>query len=258
MERIEHPTIIDSVDLVVIDRDALVDFYVQHLGFNILKQNEQCIELGVDTPLVRLFLQEPVKDNEEFSVESTGLYHFAIKVPTRQDLGEILISLHQKGILGGASNHGYSEALYLADPLGNGIEIYCDRPIEEWDIREDGEIVGFTDQIEAQGLVDLAQKPFVSLPSGTVMGHVHLLVHDLQETEKFYTDLGLRLVSNFGTQAKFFAKGMYHHHIGTNTWYGKLPIRKENQLGVKAIRLKLDDHTPKTIVDPNGITLIIQ
>ncbi len=249
--------VIDSVDLNVIELEAMRDFYVEHVGFRVLKTTSDCIELGVDSTLIRLYQQPEIEKEEQLPIEVTGLYHFAIKVPKREDFAAIFVSLSEKKMLGGASNHGYSEALYFADPLGNGIEIYCDRPMEDWDIRADGSIVGFTDSLDAQSLFELAKTPFNQLPQGTSIGHVHLLVHDLAESEKFYTDLGFQLKHSFGTQAKFLSIGQYHHHIGINTWFGKLPIRHSHQLGVKAIRLNLDNKEAKKLIDPNGIQLMI-
>ncbi len=244
---------IDSVDLNVANLENMTDFYTRQIGLKILNQTADMVELGADTVLLRLYrLQNPKP------VKMSGLYHFALLVPERKVLAEIFVTFYHKGLLDGASDHGYSEALYLNDPEGNGIEIYCDKPQKQWDIRENGQIEGVTEQIDVQGLTALASEPFEVFPDGTKMGHVHLMVRDLQKTQSFYNDLGFDLKSDYGSQAKFFAKGLYHHHVGANTWHGLLPERQEDQMGVRMIHLNLNVDQAYETVDPSGIKLSIK
>lgn len=140
----------------------------------------------------------------------------------------------------GAADHGYSEALYLTDPEGNGLELYHDKPMSEWDIREDGEIIGVTEELDGGAVAEAADGQWLGLAPGSRIGHVHLQVSDLIVTQRFYEQLGFSLVSNFGRQAKFFAAGNYHHHIGTNTWAGRqIPLRKKEQLGLTKYTFQL-------------------
>lgn len=208
----------------------------------------------------------------------TGLFHIAFLLPTRKDLGNTLIHyLQSNAPIDGASDHGYSEALYLTDPEGNGIEVYRDKPKSEWDIREDGEIVGITKEMDAEGVVAAADSQQSSFPTGTIVGHVHLKVADLAQTETFYTQVvGLSLKNNFGNQAKFFAAGDYHHHIGSNTWMGKgVTPMADNDLGLayytfvlpdkeafesllthlekENVSLTLESSRRLALLDPNGI-----
>ena len=186
--------------------------------------------------------------------------------------------LKENAPLIGASDHGYSEALYLNDPEGNGIEVYHDKPQSNWDIRADGEIVGVTLEMHAEAVIEAGDGTWIGFPIGTTVGHVHLKVADLMKTEKFFTEaLGLSLKNNFGNQAKFFATGDYHHHIGSNVWLGKnIPAMTELDLGLEYFSFsvpnqaeldRLEEHWKNkleytknedgslVVVDPNGITI---
>lgn len=222
------------VSLKVQDLAKMTEYYQKVMGMHVLKEGEGRTVLGVkDTgrELVELVQIIPASAKKL----TAGLYHLAILLPSRSELGSFLYHLLlNKYDLMGASDHGYSEALYFNDPEGNGIEVYADKPKSMWDIREDGRIEGVTLQMDAEGVIGAIEKPFVGLPIGTVMGHVHLTVHDLESTERFYKDvMGLGLKSDFFGQAKFFAFGEYHHLIGSNTWGGKnLPHPEKDQLGM--------------------------
>ena len=223
-----------KVVLRVNDLEKMTTFYQEAIGLDILEKQAHATVLGVksdNAPLVEL-VEIPKASSR---TRTAGLFHLAILLPTRGDLGEMLYHLvTNKYDLGGASDHGYSEALYLNDPEGNGIEIYRDKPMEEWDIRPDGKIEGITIAMDTEGVVQSMEKLFAGIPSGTKMGHVHLTVHDLESTQEFYVNvLGIELKSDFFGQAKFFASGNYHHHIGSNVWGGRnLPAPVETQTGL--------------------------
>ncbi|KPG69588.1 VOC family protein [Enterococcus sp. RIT-PI-f] len=230
--QINATTHIGKVALKVANLEKMRDFYAEIIGLTVLHQSADQVDLGT-TNNVLLTLQK-VSDPLPLT-RKTGLFHVAFLLPTRKDLGNTLIHyIETKAPIDGASDHGYSEALYLTDPEGNGIEVYRDKPRSEWDIREDGEIVGITIEMDAQGVVDAADRKQSHFPEDTIVGHVHLKVADLQKTEDFYTQvLGLNLTSNFGAQAKFFAAGDYHHHIGSNIWMGQhTPAMEANDLGL--------------------------
>ena len=233
-----HP---GKVTLKVNDLQNEINFYVNTIGLTLFLSEENRATLGVgDRVLVEL---KQVKNGQK-SINKTGLYHMAFLLPERKDLGNVLYHLLSiDAPIIGAADHGYSEALYLEDPEGNGIEIYRDKPRKQWDIREDGEIVGVTLEMDAQSVISEADTKTNRLPIGTVMGHVHLKVANLEKTESFYTDvLGISLKNNFGRQAKFFAAGNYHHHIGTNVWQSKDgETIQENDLGLESITLLIPD-----------------
>ena len=264
------------VALKVANLEKMTRFYQEVIGLQVLEQSAIQSTLGVDnTVLLELHkVQEPLP-----LTPKTGLYHVAFLLPTRKDLGNALRHyLTIEAPLIGASDHGYSEAIYLNGPEGNGIEVYRDKPQSEWDVRADGEIVGVTIEMDAEAVIAASDGAGEGFPAGTTVGHVHLKVADLIQTEKFYTEvLGLSLKNNFGNQAKFFATGDYHHHIGSNIWLGKnIPAMSEQDLGLdyfsfvvpnqaeldrleehwkNQINYSKDESGSLTVVDPNGITM---
>jgi catechol 2,3-dioxygenase len=151
---------------------------------------------------------------------ATGLYHFAILMPTRADLARSLRRLAEtRWPLDGASDHLVSEALYLSDPDGNGIEIYRDRPREQWPRRE-GHLEMATIALDLDGLLDESGEASTTVPAGTTIGHVHLQVADLDQAERFYSGvLGFDVTVRGYPGALFVSAGGYHHHLGLNTWH---------------------------------------
>ncbi|MGM0125174.1 catechol 2,3-dioxygenase [Enterococcus sp. AZ194] len=241
--RIHEKTHPGKVTLKVNNLQKEMAFYIETIGLSKLSSTETSAVLGVDSrPLLEL---KEIKGGQA-SLTKTGLYHMAFLVPKRKDLGNILYHLLTiKAPITGAADHGYSEAIYLDDPEGNGIEIYHDKPREKWDIRPDGEIVGVTVEMDADGVISEADSKTSQLPVGTVMGHVHLKVADVEKTEKFYTEVfGLSLKNNFGRQAKFFAAGDYHHHIGANVWQSEHGQEiTATDLGLESLTLEIPDKT---------------
>lgn len=148
-----------------------------------------------------------------------GLYHLALRLPDRAALAQIVRRLLEAGYphWEGASDHGFSEALYLRDPEGNGVELYVDRPRTEWP-RRDGRLWGFTRPLDIDSLLKVSRRS-APLPPETELGHIHLHVPDLEQAEAFFSGLlGLHVTIRDYPGARFFAAGHYHHHIGTNTW----------------------------------------
>lgn len=225
-----------KVVLKVEDLEMMTGYYQEVVGLSVLKQDADTAILGIKEDNRELV--ELVKIAAPASRKRTaGLFHLALLLPSRADLGAFLHHMVSKQYrLEGASDHGYSEALYFTDPEGNGIEIYADKPKSEWDIRPNGEIAGITIAMDAEGVYQSMKQPFTGMPSGTVMGHVHLTVNNLDATERFYQDaMGISLKYNFSQHAKFFAYGEYHHHLGSNTWGGvNLPAPEADQPGLAA------------------------
>lgn len=235
-------TYVGSVHLIVQDLKRSLSFYQETIGMKVLHQSEGKALLTTDgqTPLLTIEQPENVAAKER---NRTGLYHFAILVPERSDLAKVLLHLLQTGYpLQGASDHLVSEAIYLADPDGHGIEIYMDRPSDSW-TWEDKEIVMTTEALDGEGLLAEARgESWTGLPSGTVMGHIHLQVSDLDKAEKFYCEgLGFDLVnSKYGQSARFVSSGGYHHHIGLITWHSAgAPAPTQNTVGLKLYTLVL-------------------
>lgn len=148
-----------------------------------------------------------------------GLYHLALLLPSRKDLGNIVQHFINLNVRIGAADHDVSEALYLNDPDGNGIEIYIDRHESEWTWNQDEQVHMVTEQLNFQPILAAADGNWNGLPADTVMGHVHLSVVNLDKSEQFYTNvLDYNVVTRYGAQALFVSTGKYHHHFGLNTW----------------------------------------
>jgi catechol 2,3-dioxygenase len=207
-----------AVELSVSDLDRSLDYWQRAIGLNVLERGDGRASLGADSELIR-FVEEPGGGPAD---GHTGLYHVALLVPDRPSLARWLAHAARERIgLEGLSDHAVSEAIYLRDPDRHGIEIYADRPRDQWD----GRVMELmtTAPLDVESLFgeleDPASEPFDGLPAGTTMGHVHLRVADVAETVRFYGDvLGMGLMAQLGPMAAFLSAGGYHHHIGGNTW----------------------------------------
>lgn len=232
-----------AVYLNVLDPQAMKAFYTDILGFRVLSETDGRIELTADgkTPLLVLESREGLHAKRP---NRAGLYHFAILLPSREDLGAAILHFIQKGVRIGASDHYVSEALYLNDPEGNGIEVYRDRPADEWNWN-DGQVEMATVALDGDGVVRSAQeagRTWSGLPDETVMGHVHLHVSNLAETERFYREgLGFE-VATYYPGALFMSTERYHHHLGLNVWNGEgIPAQETDSAGLKAYTLVFPD-----------------
>jgi catechol 2,3-dioxygenase len=215
-------TTLGPVRLTVGDLDRASDFYEKVIGLTSVERSGDVARLGAEpgAPLVELIGRPDAPARPR---GSTGLFHLAVLVPSRPELARSLRRVADAGWgFTGASDHLVSEALYLNDPEGNGIEIYRDRPREEWR-RTGDEIQMATIPLDLDGVI--AELPpdgdgdGAGMPAGTRMGHVHLQVADLAATEDFYEGaLGFDVTVRSYPGALFVSAGGYHHHIGLNTW----------------------------------------
>ncbi|MEG0384948.1 MAG: VOC family protein [Solibacillus sp.] len=230
------------VQLKVSNLARSIEYYTTIIGFKILEQTTDTAYLTVDgktslVSLVEVQNAQPLRDG------FTGLYHLALLLPTRKDLGNIVQHFVDLNVRLGASDHHVSEALYLNDPDGNGIEIYVDRDESEWTWNVDGSVQMTTDHLNFQPILAAADKQWDGLPKDTVMGHVHLSVANLAKSEAFYTSvLGYHVVARYGAQALFISTGQYHHHFGLNTWQsanGQAPTL--NMVGLNSFTIVLND-----------------
>jgi catechol 2,3-dioxygenase len=241
---IDPRTIVGTVALTVRDLAGVRDFYERVAGLRTIASDDGRALLGAgDRPLVELVED---RDAPPRPPRTSGLFHLAILVPDRAELARSLQRLiDTRWPLAGASDHLVSEALYLGDPEGNGIEIYRDRPREEW--RRDGdELRMATLPLDLDDLLgELERDPAADpgVPPGTTIGHVHLNVADLAAGERFYADLlGLDVTARGYPGALFLAAGGYHHHVGLNTWRGEgVPAPPPGALGLRSFELTLPD-----------------
>lgn len=208
-----------EVHLTVSDLGRSLRFYGESVGLAPVEEGSGRASLGTGERTL-LVLTEEAGARPAFG--HTGLFHFALLVPEREQLARWLAHAARERVpMTGLSDHFVSEALYLRDPDGHGIEIYWDRPREVWE----GQVAErmTTLPLDVKDLLgeldDPATEPFDGLPGGTVMGHVHLKVAEIESTVGFYRDLlGFGLMAQLGPQAAFLAAGGYHHHLGANIW----------------------------------------
>jgi catechol 2,3-dioxygenase len=211
-----------AVHLTVGDLDRSLDYYGRDIGLDVLAREEGRASLGAGGAELLGLVEEP---DARPAAGHTGLYHFALRVPERSDLARWLAHAARERVpLVGMSDHFVSEALYLADPDGHGIEIYHDRPRDVWEGKVGSRLT--TDPLDVGSLLgeldDPSTAPFDALPAGTDMGHVHLQVADISEAVAFYRDvLGFALQAELLGSAAFFGAGGYHHHVGANIWHSR-------------------------------------
>src|SRR5690242_14358349 len=218
--RLPAATRIGRGTLQVADLASSLAYSERGLGFRVRERSAGTAILGDqagERPLIEP--RERSGANPVSRRGRLGLYHYAILLPDRAHLGRLLRHLAEQGERAGMSDHLVSEALYLSDPDGLGIEVYADRPRSSWR-QQDRQLVMATNPLDVEGVLTAGgDEPWTGLPSGTVLGHVHLYVDDLDRAARFYhAGLGLDRVVWSYPGALFMSAGGYHHHLGTNTW----------------------------------------
>ncbi|QDA74013.1 VOC family protein [Listeria seeligeri] len=276
MEKINEMMRLGEVVLNVGHLEEMAGFYQEVIGLTLLEKNERVVRLGVSGSNEALLVLRKIDNAVVPEVPRIGLFHTAFLLPTRENLADVLVHLIKSGYpIDGAGDHAYSEALYLHDIEGNGIEIYADRAKTDWMRDAEGNLPMVTEEVDVDGLLKIATgEAFTGMAVGTKIGHVHLQVSDVDKAEQFYRRaLGLNLTTAIPS-ARFFAAEDYHHHIGTNMWAGRnLQNRQEQEVGLawftiitpdkEAISKQLEEkgyqvnRFEKTIsvVDSNGIMI---
>lgn len=216
---ISAQTTLGAVHLTVADLDRSVSFYERAVGLGLLGRTADRAVLGVGSRALIVLVEEP---GARPALGYTGLYHVALLLPQRIDLARWLLHAAEDRVpLVGMSDHFVSEAIYLADPDGHGLEIYGDRPRDHWEGQVAERMTTVALDVDAL-LAELHSPPpekFEGLAEGAIVGHVHLRVAAIDETVAFYRDvLGFGLMATLGSQAAFLSAGGYHHHIGANIW----------------------------------------
>lgn len=226
---IHTDTRLGAVHLVVTNLDQSLKFYQESLGFVLHSRSGTSAALGPGNtegkPVGQIFLELNENPDAKPENRSTGLYHFAVLVPSRIELARVLQRIvTTKTSMQGFADHGVSEAIYLPDPDNNGIEIYRDRSRDDWPRNPDGNLAMVTDPFDFDGVMAELQgkdEAWLGVSKGTQLGHMHLYVRDIAEAERFYSGtLGFDLLQRYGQSASFVSAGGYHHHIGFNTWNG--------------------------------------
>jgi catechol 2,3-dioxygenase len=233
---------IESLHLTVANLDRSLRFYEDRIGVRVHRRDGAMAALGTGGRDWLVLHESPSAPRVR---GTTGLYHFAILVPSRAALARVFRHLvHTQTPLQGSSDHLVSEAIYLADPDGNGIEIYRDRPRAEWPVT-DGVLHMGSEPLDIDELLAEhdAAGPMEGLPAGTRIGHVHLHVGGLAQAERFYAEaVGFDLVQRYGHTAAFLSAGGYHHHVGINTWAGVgAPAPPPGAIGLDHVVIALPD-----------------
>jgi len=267
-------TAIGRVAIRVDDLDRVLPFYREAVGCRVERDGSIARLAADDGRELLVFEERPEAPPRPRS--AAGLYHVAIRLPDRGSLADALARLRDAGVrLDGASDHLVSEALYLHDPAGNGLELYRDRPRTDWPRTADGLVKMDTLPLDVADLSTAGDgRAGEALPAGTDVGHVHLEASDLAATESFYVDgLGFRRSTQEFPQARFLAAGGYHHHVAANGWNRRTEPLGDHQ-GLRWFELSLPDESaweapterlerlgadvdgddgPPTAVDPDGI-----
>lgn len=216
---------IERVDLRVRRVAASLRFYGEVVGLQAVEETATRVLLA--SPAGEAFLTlDSTGVTGPADPRATGLFHIAIRFPSRATLGDALARLAAAGLQIGASDHAVSEALYVSDPDGNGVELYYDRAVDEWPAPAGGTLVPMVSvALDLQALLEAGRgQEAVGEPAapGTDMGHVHLQVSHVDATIAFYSEeLGLDLTARLGGEAGFFSSNGYHHHIGANSWQSR-------------------------------------
>jgi catechol 2,3-dioxygenase len=251
---------LQKVGLRVQDLARSIEYYTR-LGLSLVRDERDetgndSVGMGVGTREVLQLRTLP--GGRPRPSHSAGLYHFALLVPTEAELGSFLAySLDQSHNipLGGASDHLVSEALYLTDPEGNGIEVYYDRPRAQWPY-QDGQLQMGTLPLDAPSLLKQSTGTFTGFSEQLRLGHMHLNVGNLEQSYAFYRQLDMKLITSMQNQASFLSWDGYHHHLGINLWAGRdvSPVT-DDTYGIDFYEIKRPELAPVMLKDPNGITI---
>lgn len=228
--RLPEETRLGPVRLQISDLNRSLEYYERVMGFRVTDRKSDRVSLsahGDDTVLIELVERKGARAIPRRG--RLGLYHYAILLPDRVSLGKFLVHLSELGVYAGMSDHLVSEALYLTDPDGLGIEVYADRPRNQWKF-EQGQLAMATNPLNVPDLVAAAKgEKWTGMTAGTIVGHVHLYVGDIEQAASFFHEgLGLDKVVWSYPGALFLSAGGYHHHLGTNTWAAGAPLAEED------------------------------
>jgi catechol 2,3-dioxygenase len=265
------------VALRVRDFDSAIKFYTEDLGLRVVRQQGDTSELAPTNTSQTLLVLKNDPEARTPPRNSAGLYHYAILLPSRAKLAEAYLALGNSGLaFDGYADHLVSEALYLTDPDGNGIEIYADKPKSEWRVDDDGVPQMGTYPLDLDSLLLEAKDKVVdelrAIDVGSVIGHVHLKVTEIRRSTDFYHyRMGLDLMNYWGSAA-FLSAGGYHHHVGLNTWESSLGSSfEEGWTGLEYFSIRVPDaqitaalcsrlganQNQTLFYDPDGMRIII-
>ena len=239
-----------------------LDYYTR-LGFSIVRDERQQGTVGLGVGGKEILSLRTIEGGRPRPARTAGLYHFAILLPRDAELGSFLQHCIEQHIpIDGASDHLVSQALYLSDPEGNGIEVYADRPRDSWTWTPNSSgkasnIEMATLPLQADALLQQAGQ-FESFSAQTKLGHMHLNVGNLDASMAFYQKLGMDLTADLFNSARFLSWEGYHHHLGINVWAGRNARRVEPDMyGIDFFELSHAGLTAGTFTDPDGVQVVV-
>jgi catechol 2,3-dioxygenase len=244
--KIPDNTIIQSIDLSVSGLDKSLDFYSRLIGFKEISRGGKTVYLSANGKQPYIISLTENKNGKFPARNNTGLYHIAIRFPNRKELAKVFLRLFEnKTKFQGFADHLVSEAVYLADSDGNGVELYTDKPEDKWKWTL-GQVEMDTLPLNLQVITnELGENETITdgIHPDTKIGHIHLKVSDLFKAEKFYNHLlGFNVTNSSYPGALFLSAGGYHHHIGTNVWSSKNGTPPpENSLGLNSFTINIPD-----------------
>lgn len=258
-------TTIEHIELAVADRQEVLAFYTDIVGLEVIETQSTGLDLGVDeTTLLKVWERPELPPRPR---AAAGLFHLAIRVPSRQALADAASRLTDADMLTGASDHAVSEALYTRDPAGNGVEIYRDRPRGDWPMT-DGTVQMTTDPLELETLlVERSDTWRDGVPTQSDLGHVHLEVTDLSRALEWYVpQLGFNEMARY-QGGRFVAAGGYHHHLGLNVWNSRtepatgrglqqFTIDVQDERVIEVLRNRLESAVRKQTADQDSTLLL--
>lgn len=245
-----------AVTLAVHDLDAMITYYNSGLGLQVLSQDKGTAQLGHRGATTLILDQDGTLAHAPKT--AAGLYHTAFLFPEARDLATVVASAAQKypHLYQGASDHLVSEAFYFGDPEGNGVELYIDRPREQWQFTPNGQVTMGTqglnpNQFLRTHLTEAGMTQSIDVPA--TVGHVHLKVGNIAVAQDFYVNtLGFSTTLEYGTQALFVSAGGYHHHIGMNTWESNGATERTPALGLGEVTIQLPHNDTMSATDALG------
>lgn len=216
---LKEETSLALVALKVKDIDKEIEFYKSILGLDVMREENGMVFLGIKEAKRTLICLLEKEDGVPSETSHNGLYHFGFLLPERRDLSAIYQHLLAADYpIVGMSDLGHSEVIYLKDPEFNGIKLSWDKPKDQWDYHTEGTMDSVLSRLDTQSLLTEATETFSKAPVETRLGHVHLNVADLEESQRFYTEvLGFKLTSAAFPSLRYLAAGDYHHHVAINT-----------------------------------------
>ncbi len=238
---------VGAAGLIVSDLQRSLDFYAGVIGLDVLSQAAGSAQLGVAGDQRILLELEQRPGVHPLTGKRLGLYHTAVLLPSRSELASFAEHLYRRGIRAGSSNHLVSEAFYLVDPDGLEIEVYADRDRSEWPWRG-SELDAAVLRLDLRDLLEIPHSRWTGIPSGTIMGHIHLYVGDLEKADRLYrAGLGMNLRTRSIPGALFLAAGDYHHHVGLNTWAGQVPPAANSDARLAWWSLAVPERDPSSL-----------